>query len=270
MHFYGIKLSARPEVGDQPIICLLNALNPFDRAKVSDLAIKLKSKDSTIGKELTVIVSLGLVSKNVSGGYSITDKGRRLIDPRSSAESKSHQFLECLLQSPYQEVIDRLLKGDVELTHESMGEDLAYVLRRDWTETSKEIYGKKFATWLFGADLIEKIAPNKFKIKVKEIQSAVVNDKPKLDLAQMKEIYEIGRALGGLETIAPTQENKKEFEDRVSLLSSRLKIHGDLSLVFEMLRMNFDASIQANNPSIYKTNIDFVREKIKEKLSITE
>ncbi len=259
-----------PEVGYLPIVSLLNALNPFERAKVSDLATKLQSKDSTIGKELTVIVSLGLASKDVSGGFSITDKGRRLIDPRSSEAARSHQFLECLLQSPYQEVIDRLRTTAEELTHESIGEDLAYVLRRDWTDTSKELYGKKFATWLFGADLIEKIGPNKFKVKVKDIQQATITDKPKIDKSQLKELYEIARAIGGLEIITPIQDNKKEFEDRVSLLSSMLKVHGDLSLIFEMLKMNFEASVLANNPSIYKNNIDFVIEKIKEKLSFSE
>ena len=34
--------------------------------------------------------------------------------------------------------------------------------------------------------------------------------------------------------------------------------------------MNFEASVLANNPLIYKNNIDFVREKIKEKLSLSE
>ena len=78
--------------------------------------------------------------------------------------------------------------------------------------------------------LIEKIGPNKFKVKVKDIQQTAISDKPKIDKSQLKEIYEIGRAIGALEMITPIRDNKKEFEDRVSLLSSTLKVHGDLSL----------------------------------------
>ena len=257
-----------PEVGYQPIIRLLNALYPFERAKGSDLAKKLKAKESRIAKELTVCVTLGLVERNVSGGYSVSERGRKLIDPRSASEVKAQVFMECLLHSPYAEIISRLTQADKELTYESIGESIAYDLRRDWSSLSKQIYGKKFVTWLNGANLLEKSGPNNFKLKSTEIGNAIKKEQETPQAKQVKEIYEIGRVLGGLETIFPIEENKKEFEDRVSVLRSMFREHGDLDLVFDLLRKNFQLSLESKNILFYRTNIDFVRDKIKEKLGI--
>jgi predicted transcriptional regulator len=258
-----------PEVGYQPIIRLLNALYPFERAKGSDLAKKLKAKESRVAKELSVCVTLGLVEKNVTGGYSVSERGRKLIDPRSASDAKAQVFLECLLHSPYAEIISKLTQTDKELTYESIGESIAYDLRRDWASLSKQIYGKKFVTWLNGANLLEKSGPNNFGLKKSEISNAIKKEEEKTSSKQVKEIYEIGRVLGGLEVIIPVEENKKEFEDRISVLRSMFKEHGDLDLVFDLLRKNFQLSLESKNVSIYRTNIEFVRDKIKEKLGIS-
>lgn len=257
-----------PEVGYQPIIRLLTALYPFERAKGTDLAKKLKAKESRISKELSVCVTLGLVEKNVSGGYSVSEKGRKLIDPRSTPDAKAQVFLECLLHSPYAEIISKLTQTDKKLTYESIGESIAYDLRRDWTSLSKQIYGKKFVTWLNGANLLEKSGPNDFSLRKTEISDAIKKKEEKTNSKQSKELYEIGRVLGGLEVIVPMEENKKEFEDRISVLRSMFKEHGDLDLVFELLRKNFQLSMESNNVAIYRTNIEFVRDKITEKLGI--
>jgi hypothetical protein len=258
-----------PEVGYQPIIRLLNALYPFERAKGSDIAKKLKAKENRIGSELAVCVTLGLVEKNVSGGYSITERGRKLVDPRLSQEIKAQIFLEGLLHSPYSELISRLTQTDKELTYDNVGESLAYDLRRDWTSLTKEIYGKKFLTWLDGAGLVEKLGPNSFRLKTKQIKDAIkAKGETKTQPVNVNEIYEIGRVLGALETVVPLEENKKDFEDRLSVLRSMFKEHGDLDLVLDLLRKNFQLSLESKNGSIYRTNIEFVRDKIKEKLGI--
>ncbi|MCW4009707.1 MAG: hypothetical protein NWF05_03700 [Candidatus Bathyarchaeota archaeon] len=257
-----------PEVGYQPIIRLLTTLHPFEKAKGSDLAEKLKAKEGRISRELSVCVTLGLVEKNVSGGYSISELGRRLIDPRAAPESKAAVFRECLLRSPYAEIVSRLAQTENELSYEAIGESIAYDLRRDWTSHSKQIYGKKFVTWLNGANLVEKSGPNSFKLKQVEIGNAMKKEHELSQSKQVKEIYEIGRILGGLETIFPIEENQKEFEDRISVLKSMFKEHGDLDLVFELLRRNFQLSVDSKNILIYRTNMDFVRDKIKEKLGV--
>jgi hypothetical protein len=258
-----------PEIGYQPIIRLLNILHPLEKAKGSDLAKKLKAKEGRIGAELSVCVTLGLIEKDATGYYRITESGRKLIDPHLSQEAKVQVFQESLLDSPYVEIITKLSQMDRELTYEDIGESLAYDLRRDWTSLTKNIYGKKFITWLNAAGLIEKSGPNNFRLKTAEIKEAMkTKEKTKTQTAETSQIYEIGRVLGALETLTPMEETRKEFEDRISVLKSLLKEHMDLDLVFDLLRKNFQLSLEMRNTSIYRINIELVRDKIKEKLGI--
>jgi hypothetical protein len=47
-----------------------------------------------------------------------------------------------------------------------------------------------------------------------------------------------------------------------------LKNYEDLKLVLDLLRKNFTLSISSKDALIYETNIEFVKEKVKEKLKI--
>lgn len=258
-----------PEIGFRPIIRLLTALYPFERAKSSDLASKLKAKEGRISKELSVCVVLGLVKKDTAGGYRVTENGRRLIDPHLPREEKAQVFMECLLSSPYAEIISKLSQLDRDLTYEEIGESLAYDLRRDWTSLTKKIYGKKVITWLNAAELTEKLGPNSFRLKTVEIRETIRNkEEAKTQAVDVYKIYEVARTLGALEALAPTKENMEEFDNRISVLKSSLKEHADLELILDLLRKNFQLSTETENASIYRTNIEFVRDKVKEKLGM--
>ncbi|MGB9760779.1 MAG: hypothetical protein ACPLZG_13195, partial [Thermoproteota archaeon] len=205
-----------PEIGFRPIIQLLNALHPFARAKSYDLAKKLKVKAGRIASELSVCITLGLIEKDSTGSYKITDMGRKLVDPLLSEDRKSQIFRDCLMNSPYASVILQLSQTDKELTYQDIGESLAYLLRRDWTNLTKKIYGRKFISWLKAAKLVEKIGPNKFKLNVSEIQKVKeALEQTKIQTPDLGRIYEIGRILGFLETLMPCEENMKAFEDRI-------------------------------------------------------
>ncbi len=258
-----------PEIGFRPIINLLKALYPFAKAKSSDITKKLKGKKGRISSELSVCVILGLVKKDSVGGYSITKVGRRLIDPHIPREEREKIFRECLMNSPYVEIVSKLSQIDREITYEEVGENLAYDLRRDWTDLTKKIYGKKFITWLKAAGLVDKLGPNNFRLKTIEIRESVEDRDERAEVADASKIYEIAKNLGILETLFPEEKNKKIFEDKITILKSLLNEHTDLELVFELLQKNFQLSIENENVSIYKANIEYVSEKIREKLGLT-
>lgn len=127
-----------PEIGFRPIISLLKALYPFSKAKSSDLTKKLKKKEGRISSELSVCVILNLVEKDSVGGYTITKRGRRVIDPHLPLEERKQIFMESLMNSPYSNVLSKLSHVDREITYEDVGEILEYDLRRDWAQLTKK------------------------------------------------------------------------------------------------------------------------------------
>jgi len=258
-----------PYAGFQPIINLLNALNSFKIAKISDLAKELKVKEGGISNILPVCILLNLVEKSSAGGYRITETGRKLVNPLLQKTEMAQIFRECLINSPYIDVILSLSQADKELKYEDLGEILAYLLKKNWQPQTKKDYGKKFVTWLKAAELIEKKAPNSFRLKNSEVKEALESQKKaENQIVDAQVIYEVGRILGVLEALKPNEENRKEFEDKISVLKTLLKEHKDLDLIFEMLKKNFQLSLETKNSSVYKSNIEFVRNKVKERLGM--
>jgi hypothetical protein len=257
-----------PEVGFNPIIDLLNALHPFERVKGSDLARKLKAKEGRVATELSVCVALGLVDRDSTGGYRITDKGRKLVDPLLHDPEKKQAFRECLLSSPYREVISKLSEAD-ELTDEIIGESLAYFMRRDWSPITKKLYGRKFITWLNGSGLLKKAGRNKYQLSTDQVRKSIrTQEETKTKPVDVANIYEVGRVLGILETIIPNAESRKDFEDQISVLKVLLTEHSDFQLTLDLLRKNFQVSIRTKDPSIYKSNVEFIKQKVMERLGI--
>ena len=259
-----------PEVGFQPIITLLNILHPFERVKISDLVKKLKGiKESRIGKELPVCVALRLVEKDTASSYGITEMGRKLIDPVLSSRQKAQVFRDCLLNSPYVEIISKLSKTDKDLTYDEIGKTLAFELKRDWAPYTKKSYGKKFITWLNGAELVKKIKPGRYKLIDEIKEGTKIQREDSTQIFDISKIYEVGRLLGYLEALIPSEENRKEFEDKLSVLKSILKDYINLELAYDFLIKNFQLSLEAKNPNIYRTNMELVRNKVKDKLGIS-
>ncbi|MCD6537392.1 AAA-associated domain-containing protein [Candidatus Bathyarchaeota archaeon] len=257
-----------PEIGFKSIIRLLKELYSTKKSRVPDLARKLSVKESRVSSEISVCVLLGLVSKDATGVYQITEAGSKLIDPLLPEEEKAIVFRECLLSSPYGDLILKIAEKKKELTYEDFGEGLAYFLNRNWTALTKKLYGKKFVSWLSAAGLIEKVSPNKFKFKEVELKKELAARKEYEKHIEPSVVYEIGRILGILETITPNEEARKDFEDKVSMLKSLLKDHIDISAMLDMLKTNFQLALETGSPEIYRHNVEFVGRKIREKLGI--
>jgi Mn-dependent DtxR family transcriptional regulator/biotin operon repressor len=271
-----------PQVGYYPMVRLLEVLYPFERAKTVDIASKLNAKESLIAAELAVCAMLGLVDRNASGGFNVSETGKKLIDPSSNADVKSQVFCNCLVHSPYKDIILRLQKNDESLTYELIGDILAHYLRRDWTVSSRQIYGKKFVTWLNGANILEKIGPNNFKIKdIKLPESPTGNIKTEdksppttlgspvfNNVSEAKTLFQLGYLMGVLEAIEPSEINQATFDNTLTIVRSMLKEYAELDLILELLKSNFALSLQTKNAAIYKANIEFTREKVKARLGM--
>lgn len=258
-----------PEVGFKFIVELLRGLYSLKRSRASDLAKKLNIKESRVSTGISICVLLGLVSKDATEVYQVTEIGDRLIDPLLPKEERARVFRECLLSSPYGDLILKIADKKRELTYEDFGEGLAYSLRRNWTMPTKKIYGKKFASWLSAAGLIEKIAPNKFKFKETELRETITMREEYRTSVEPLVIYEVGRILGALGAIIPSEETIKDFEDKVYMLRSLLKDHADIGAMLDMLKINFQLAIKTKNPEVYKENVDFVSKKVLEKLNLS-
>ena len=97
-----------PSVGYEPMLTVLRALYPLDFAKTSEIAQRLKSKESRVSNELSVCIMLKLAEKDVYGRYCISELGKRLIDPMASQEDRTKLFKSLLLESPYANIISKL------------------------------------------------------------------------------------------------------------------------------------------------------------------
>lgn len=256
-----------PEVGYLPIVQSLNALYPFAKAKISDLTKKLKISERGVSKRLHVCIALNLVERDVADSFKITENGIRIIDPLLSKAQKTLVFRKCLLNSPYSKIILKISQTGKELKYEDVGESLAYFMRREWNQATKKHYGKKFVTWLTNAGLVEKIGRNRFKLlKIGEITEGIkAQELEKAQIVNTAEIYELGRLLGTLEVLTPIEENEKEFEDKISALKMLVGKRIDLELALDLLRRNFQLAVKTKNPSIYRGNIELIRNKVKEK-----
>jgi len=258
-----------PEVGFKPILKILRGLHSFRRARPSEIAKKLEIKKSRLGSELAICVILGLIEKDATGSYRITNKGSALINPTLTKEEKMRTFRECLFNSPYSDLIEKFTAAFKEFSYQDVGEYLSFELRRDWTPMTKEIYGKKFLTWLKAAGLVKKISSNKYSVSAKEV-SMLTKKAEKKELQEKirsDQIFELGRMFGVLETLAD-EDRKELFENSLSVLKSMLKDHKELEVALDILPKNFELSLLHKDPSIYRSSIDLISQKVKEKLEI--
>lgn len=259
-----------PSIGYNPILNLLKALHSFDRATLSDIAKNLKTAESNLSSEITVCTILKLVEKETGKTYHLTDEGRQLIDPTISAETKSDLFRKCLLKSQYGEIIQKLSESGKHLSYKDIGDILSFFMKRDWADKSKLSLSKKFVTWLNNAGLTEKIKPGIFKINPVELE--ILDNKKITDadhegeFIDVKAIYEIGRTIGALESIVLSVDETKFFNEKLSLLKGLLEEHEDIKMTLEMLGNNFEIATSTKNPTVYQSNMDFVRNKVKEKI----
>jgi len=256
-----------PEAGFKPILKVLRGLHSFRRARPSEIAKKLDMKKSRLGSQLAICVNLGLIEKDAAGSYRITNRGSALINPTLTKEEKMRTFGECLFDSPYSRLIQKFTVAVKEFSFQDIGEYLSFELRRDWTPLTKGLYGKKFLTWLKAAGLVKKTSSKTYSILAKEVSvlTKKVEKKELREKIQSDQIFELGRMFGVLETLADN-DRKETFENNLSVLKSMLENHKELEVAIDLLPKNFELSLQHKDPSIYRSSINLIRQKVKEKL----
>lgn len=258
-----------PEANYKEIIDILSAMHSFERAKIGEIANKLKQKESGTSQTLSVTVALNLVERLPNSIYKITGIGRSLIDPLISDEEKQRIFRDCLLKSKYSEIIEKIAKSGKEFSVMDIGEVLSFHLQRNWSDSSKQVYGTKFGNWLSNAGLTEKSSSGKYIIlkdllTVKTLESEKASNEKQM--VNLQTIFEVARAVGSLESVILDKEDKKFFNEKLAMLKGLLSDHDDIKLTLDMLANNFEVAKTINSPAVYQSNISFVRNKIKEKL----
>jgi len=262
-----------PDATNNEIIDVLNALHNFERAKVSDIAIKLKQKEQYVYQKLIVCTTLKFVDRYASNIYRLTENGEKFIEPIIDKKTKQNLFCKSILQSPYKELISKISKIEEEITNDNIGNVIVFYLKRNWSDTTKKLYAKKFLTWLLNSNILIKIKPSTYKINLEQIQTYSEKNEetetsPKENL-KLDFFYELGRGIGNLEVLSKNDRNET-FKDRIAFLKSMLNEHEDLKFALDMLATNFEISQKTDNVEIYKASLDFIRNKIKEKFHISE
>jgi len=259
-----------PEIGYNAIIGLLKVLNAFDRAKISDISKRLGKDEKTTWARLTVCTKLNLVTKEIQGVYSITDFGRKLIDPTASSTAKTNMFRDCLMSSSYGDVIKKIAASANEITIDSLGDALSYQLRREWSTQTKKLYSKKFLTWLSAAEIITKIDKSHYRVRNNNLETVQMaeSNREEAKSPDCNFIFAVGRAIGTIESLS-AQDKNKVFNDGLSELKLLLGDHKDLHMMLDMLQKNYELSVSSKNQSIFETNMNFVRQKIKDRLNLS-
>ena len=264
-----ISSSYAPDSNYNEIVHVLHATYGFERAKSSEIAKKANQKEAPTSQTLNISVQLGLIEKFPNSIYSITELGKSLIDPLLSEKEKQKIFRNCLLKTKYNEIIQKLANSGKEFSFKEIGDILNFQMQRSWSQSSRDIYGKKFGQWLVKAGLVEKQSKGKYKIKNELLQERISEPEEKTSekqIADLGRVFEIGRTVGSLESIILDSDEKQFFDEKLVVLKGLLGEHEDLKLTLDMLGNNFQIATDAKNPAVYQTNLDFVRNKVKEKM----
>ena len=256
-----------PEANYNEIVTILNAVHGFEKARIREISTQAKQKESSVSKTLTITTTLQLTEKEPHNVYRLTDDGQQLIDPLTSREDKQKIFRNSILRSEYAEIIHKLSKSRDEVSFDEIGTVLKFHLQRNWSENTKHLYGKKFGHWLTNAGIIEKTKTNIYAIKKELLQDVEVSQRTKSVYAvNAEDVFEIGRAIGGLESIVLDADKSKFFNEKSIVLKGLLEEYDDLNLILDMLVNNFEVVTTTNNLTAYQSSVDFIRNKVKEKI----
>jgi len=260
-----------PSIGYNPMMNLLKSLHGFERVNIKDIIKKLQANEATLYTDLTICTILNLVEKETAKTYKLTDNGRQLIDPTISEENKTRLFRKCLLSSQYGEIIKKLAESKQGRNYSEIGSVLSFFMKKDWSEKSTLPFVKKFLTWLNNAGLTEKIKPGIYKIIIDDDEQLETTNKTLEEQyvenpVKLKSVYEIGRSIGALESIMLDVDKTEFFNEKLAILKGLLEEHEDIKMTLDMLGNNFQVATDTKNPTVYQSNVDFVRNKVKEKI----
>lgn len=260
-----------PEATYNEIMNVLKSLHGFERAKIGELSKRIGLKDQTVYSSLTICSILNLVEKGPFNTFHLIENGKKIIDPLTEEEEKKEIFKNCLLQSEYIKIINKLAASNKELTSSDIGDVLAFELERDWSEETKKLYGNKFLSWLTNSKLSEKSSPGKYKIKKITISNLEIPEKQDVKkIENSAEIFEIGRILGNLESIISEKDKTSRFKEKMLILKGFLEEYDDLKFALEMLKTNFEIALNTENPQVFTSSLSLISNKISEKLGILE
>lgn len=202
------------------------------------------SRAFSLSSELIVCDELKLIKREYRGLYKISELGEKIINPSLREEERSKIFKQCLLNSRYRFIIEKL--HDIPFDDNKLGEIIIYIFKSKATVTTYKIYGMKFLNWLKSANLVKKVKKGTYtiddskitteeKIIIKETAEKTTpssNDDESYQLS-FQNYYEIGKLVGmflsciekkeiikeDVEKLITTCHYFKQTEDVITLLT---------------------------------------------------
>ena len=233
-----------PNVTFQKILKILENIYSYQNISIKDLSKKISTSEGRLSSELIVCDELKLIKREYRGLYKISELGEKIINPSLREEERSKIFKQCLLNSRYRFIIEKL--HDIPFDDNKLGEIIIYIFKSKATVTTYKIYGMKFLNWLKSANLVKKVKKGTYtiddskitteeKIIIKETAEKTTpssNDDESYQLS-FQNYYEIGKLVGmflsciekkeiikeDVEKLITTCHYFKQTEDVITLLT---------------------------------------------------
>mgnify|MGYP000598431270 CR=1 FL=1 len=243
-----------PYLSFKKILKILNEIK-YEEIDIHALSERLQTKQNRLSAELSVCIELGLVERIVAGKFSITQKGKELIDP-TKIDVRPEIWRDLLLESRYKRII-RLLK-DRTFTIKELGEILNHHLGGKWREEKTiRTFAKKFWSWLQAAELIEKSEDNRYKFS------------EKFKLPEKKEIvtgialidyYSLGKCIGIISSSQKFEEIKDAVSKLISICKHEKSLEDMVGLIEDHYKLFLD--LKMNDGRIFLPDIKLLEKKL--------
>jgi len=223
------------------------------------LSDRLNTSINRLGAELSVCVELGIVQRLAPGKFTLTKKGKDIIDPLNN-NRKTEIWRMILLESRYSKIINLLKNKNFDL--QELGNILKHHLGGHWKE-EKTIYTytKKFLNWLNEAELVKKVN-GKYKI-IAENATLPIKDRGKSSLPGMglEEYYIMGKYIG----IISSSKNHNEISKAVEGLIEICKRENNLEDIIEIIEehLNLFNDVKLEDGRIFIPDIKLLERRLK-------
>jgi hypothetical protein len=241
---------------------------------LSELSEILNTKEKRLATELANCVALGLINKG-DNIYILSKKGNEFVNPMFSEEKKKIFFRECLLRSEYSKIIYELAKSKTEFKTGDIGNLLAFKLRRDWNETTKETISKKFIDWLVYGEIVNKIERGHYEIgrdfleevnEVFEREERITEGKPHEfqkdkdeTIVETSKIFQIGKLL---ERIKVKIDDNMKFEKEILELLSLCDSIPQLKNISSLIKSHYEIYKEIKEERILLPDLELIDKKL--------
>lgn len=276
----GIKIPL-PDVSANKIMTILT--NNFGKKKtVDDFSGSMGTVNSRMVSELNVCVALGFLLKE-HDGYSLTSSGKQLADPHQIITKKRKIFNNALLNSPYKNLVLKIIDMDKEMLNLDIGEILAKELDKDWSVSTKTSFAKKFQSWLTYSGILIQLKRGTYKVNQNLTNLVEIQESPK-EVEKIESIpsnpeyqnennstfqnpnketiafYSLGRLI---EKISFKLDENKDFEnDFVELLALCRNFPG-LKNAVELLQSHYEIYREIEDKRILMPDINLIDSQIR-------